>query len=928
MNIFKIASKSCFISEVVNYVTHKFSDNLDKLKIILPSGYICFELQQAITSHLGTTLLPEVTPINDISTEGEEVFKIPSQQIEVIGGLEEKMILTEIIHAYNKINYTIGQSIKVSTGLANLFYELECNNISIDQLKDIPGVNQSHHWNIIYDFLVVAHTNWQEKITSLGKFSRAGYQKLMFNTEVMRLINNQDQAILIAGTVGNNLQTQEFIAAVARLQNGYVILPPTGEPSSRASKISTEEPLFNIHKLLSLLEINLGNIPMLGATQRNSLDKLINGDKANALVISGHAELVSASNSAAFEILNQVQDDNIPVSIKKISYIEFDNIFEEAEYISGITEDYILNNPNAKIAISVSNQNTKSIYCQFLSKLPSGYMDLVGTDLLTLNSVNFILSVADLLCSEFSVKKLFNMLGHQMIEFELATKLKNMLIKHNRFASNLEDIRNIINESNDLQLVKWTNHICDLLSTKPGSVKFDQILRYILIIAEKLSPDIWALVKDTKISDSFAEILRLNWYLTIGSLSDYPDILKELLMGARTYDSRIKSNIVLSSPRELKLINFDLMIIADFNEGSYITSSAGNPWANRHMQDELGLQAWQTRYSDSIYDLYLNLDNSEVIITRSKRHQAGSNLLPSHFLLRLEIILGNGLNKFIGINNYGKSGMVEANKAIFTAGDFPRQISATDIELLIRSPYNFYAKKILGLVPLKYPEESTNLAEFGNFFHQLVDEYTINYSSKEKNKQLVFTQLGQKILDSSIFPIHSRKTWRARMLAIADDFIEFDELRRKNISKIHTELKGSMFLDILDQKVEITAIADRIEINKQGRAIIMDFKTGAVPTKKDVLSGFSPQLIIEALIMLDNGFDIGANQVESLVYVKVGSSSPYLNTTELKLSSEELAHHKEGLVSLLEYYIKEPKFLPEQNLSKYDNYKHFARRVN
>ena len=112
---------------------------------------------------------------------------------------------------------------------------------------------------------------------------------------------------------------------------------------------------------------------------------------------------------------------------------------------------------------------------------------------------------------------------------------------------------------------------------------------------------------------------------------------------------------------------------------------------------------------------------------------------------------------------------------------------------------------------------------------------------------------------------------------------------------------------IKGKNIILKAIADRIELDHKGTLAILDFKTGALPTKKDVLSGLSPQLLVEAIIAFEGGFPLGSEascKAELvLTYVKIGSSSPYISTSEIILSFDEIMNHKAGLTALLEHYM-------------------------
>ena len=98
MPIYRTTAKKFFISEVTEFIFTNFENHFDNLKIILPNGYLCNYLQKNIVSKLGTTILPNIIPINDISSSLEDSFQIPSQQIGKITSLEERIILTSEPH--------------------------------------------------------------------------------------------------------------------------------------------------------------------------------------------------------------------------------------------------------------------------------------------------------------------------------------------------------------------------------------------------------------------------------------------------------------------------------------------------------------------------------------------------------------------------------------------------------------------------------------------------------------------------------------------------------------------------------------------------------------------------------------------------------------------------------------------------------------
>jgi ATP-dependent helicase/nuclease subunit B len=888
MKIYQSSTKEKFLHEIAHFAIKYFADNFSKLKIILPSGLLCSELQRVLIEKLKAGILPIIISPGELVAESDEIFKIPSEQIGTISKLEEKITLAETINSYKKLNYDLSQSLRLAPSLANLFFEFEANNINLSELKDLPALDQPQHWHIIYDFLSYALHNWQKKISSLQKMTRASYQKLTFEAELQRLKNNKTNFLLLAGITGSNSISNKFIKDVTKLSNAHVILSPTPDFNQK-SEFFPEDALYQVHKLLRLIGYNNDQPTPLGTKKTSIIDKLI------------------APTSS--EVLEQ-----------DIDYVEFENIFHEAEYIA---TKCLKAKDIGKIAIIVHNQQAKEQYCMFLDKYNLNYHDLLGVDILEQHAISLILLIAEHLCCEFNSKTFFTLLSHPLINSPQTQGIKNLIRKKNRLSSNLDTISELVNEYAGTELNEYYLRIHKILNIKLKSKNFNDIFRQIIKITESLIPDIWQKYPD--IASSLTEIVQVNWQLALKNVQEFPELLQQVINGGRISDTKPVSNITICRAHEAALINYDLIIIADLNEDTYPLPAPGSPWLNVSMQKELKLDSSRANWGSALYDFYLNLQNKKVLLTRAKRQGSNKQTLPSPFILNLKHILGNKLHTKTALPE--KNNISENKPDIYaTSNLFPKQISATDIELLIRAPYNFYAKKILNLRKTDEIDEKPNLAEFGNFFHLVVEKYTRCYNNRS-DKMLAITEIAESVLENSNIPDYSKKSWHTKLAAITPEFIEFDEKRRKNSVHIYSEIRGQIELDIAGWKINITAIADRIEINQSGIATILDYKTGVVPTKKEILSGLSPQLLVEAIILSEGGFAIESEKVHKLAYVKINSSKPYIKTTEIALTQNDLFKHKQGLATLLEHYINTKKFVVEASLVKYDDYNHLARRL-
>lgn len=259
----------------------------------------------------------------------------------------------------------------------------------------------------------------------------------------------------------------------------------------------------------------------------------------------------------------------------------------------------------------------------------------------------------------------------------------------------------------------------------------------------------------------------------------------------------------------------------------------------------------------------------------------------------------------------------------------PKKISATNVEMLIRSPYGFKCKNLLKLKRLDNIYDNKFLSNFGNFMHKIIENYTLAYDQNSSDKYKDILQIGKNLAKEN--SMEQMGFFWPRFEAISRDFIDFDEKRRESTKGIYPEIYGEMKIPLKNNSVTISAIADRIDITNNGQIHILDYKTGALPTKAEVLSGISVQMIIEALIASEAGFKGIIGQVEELIYVKISSSIPYISTSIIPITKEDLTEHKKGLVKILSYYNEHSDYRINYNSKyapSYNDYAHLSRLNN
>lgn len=912
MNLYSISPSLPFLEILADFILEKFACGkaIDNLKIILPNGTACSTLQNILINKQNIALLPKIIPISNIIAEGIEIFNISAEKLEVISFLQEKIILTNIIHNYPKLKFNIKQALQFSQVIAKLFHELAWQNLSIADINAIEQKNPSEQWDAIYQFLKFVYHEWQEKLRDLRKQDQVSYQTTMMHAEIARL-QNPASSLIVAGIVGNNPILWKFLSDVAHLPNGFIILPPINLPpnfSLNKQRLATKDCLYNLQKLLEFLGKDLSDFQSLTPLPPHHII-------LNRLLLDNHNE--------------KIFNDPTP-AISHIKYFELEDIFNEAEQIALICQQH----KDKKIAIIIENPLIAPFYRNFLTKYLLEFQDLLGNNLSQTAISSLIISISEILCNDFDIKNLFLLLKNPLINSPLVQELELLIRNKNRFILSSDQLSLLIETSNNNQLIEWGKKLLSLLYQDIDN-SFIKILKSSIKIAETLYPDIWYEASAFELSNFLAELIKIHDNLLLENRKHFPNILKILMASSKYFESNnYTKNIIIGQIEDLVLLKFDLVIFADFNQVTSSSDSLVSSLINETTLEELQITSLKTRPSTYQYFFYTLLHNKQVIITRAKRQNGKSGLLPADLLLKLQFILGNQLTLGNKVIKNDKTEKVNNNNIPVThkldyihSPIFPAILSATNIELLIRNPYSFYAKTILHLKRKEMIGQSPKISEFGVFIHKILEQYSKKYDQLTRDKVQSIIDISQEILQNTILPSYTQKIWQTKLIPLAKSFVEFDEERRKSCGYIYPECQGEISLTILGQEIKIMAVADRIEVDNQNRAVIIDYKTGTVPTKKDIEMGLSPQLIIEALILEAGGFGVKACQVKQIAYVKFSSSPPYLQLVEIDLPKEKLSKHKQAMLNLLEYYIINKNFPYNIDLLTYNDYAHLARTM-
>ena len=179
----------------------------------------------------------------------------------------------------------------------------------------------------------------------------------------------------------------------------------------------------------------------------------------------------------------------------------------------------------------------------------------------------------------------------------------------------------------------------------------------------------------------------------------------------------------------------------------------------------------------------------------------------------------------------------------------------TKIETLMRDPYSIYAQYILGLRPLDDVDEEFNAADYGTIVHKAVETFCSKYPSKlPVDAESEILKIGAELFKDLNFSQTAAAFWKPRLESALKWFIRRQEERQAGTAKILCEQEGEISFKTEGGDFTLSCTADRIDVGNDGDVTLIDYKTGLLPAKKSVLTGYSPQLPLEAAVLRHNGF--------------------------------------------------------------------------
>ncbi|MCE9650049.1 MAG: double-strand break repair protein AddB [Parvibaculum sp.] len=868
---------------------------LADIKILLPTRRAVRALGDAFL-RMGegrALLLPDIRPLGDVDEDelvlaGNFGARLAGDFRQQIGQLERQLRLARLILDLAKTpdESDVCRAAALAGDLGRFLDMVETERVDLGNLAGIVPDEFAENWQLTIEFLKLLTARWPAELERLGLLDPARRRNLLLDAEAAELkASPPKNPIIGAGSTGSIPATAALLETISRLPNGAIVLPGLDLvlDSEGWEAVSHSHPQYGMKQLLTRMQAAREDVTLWPGCEISPAQE-------------ARARLLSEALRPA-ETTERWQTQLAALSSHPISslfLLEIEQFRGESEAIAMMMRE-TLETPGKTAALVTPDRALARRVAMDLRRWNIEIDDSGGIPLAQTPPLAFLRLVAEMVAQDFAPVPLLACLKHPLAalgedQTRLRTDIRRLelrLLRGPRPAPGIDGLHKALAQAkaerpdrdfNGLEtLIARIEAVCAPLKSvfAMKTAPLADILRAHVECAEGLADDgkdkgaerLWS--KD----DGEAASLFVNEMMEAASALDqietrsYARLFSDLA-GARVVRPKFGRHprLFIWGPLEARLQHADRVILGGLNEGTWPAEANIDPWLNRPMRSSLHLEPPERRIGLSAHDFVEGASAAEVILTRALKVD-GAPTVASRWLLRLQSLL-KGIGKedalkaphwlhwATALNEPGVESAMQKPMPRPPLRARPVRFRVTEIETLIRDPYAIYARKILGLDVLDPIDANVAAAERGTIIHEALEKFATAYPDalpEDAFEQLI--RIGADVFETSMDRPGVAAFWWPRFQRIARWIVDYERKHREAMRRAHAEVKGEVAIEGLARKTMLVARADRIDEMTDGTLAIVDYKTGQIPSIKQVETGLSPQLPLEAAMAARGGFE-------------------------------------------------------------------------
>jgi ATP-dependent helicase/nuclease subunit B len=965
---------------------------LADLTILVPTRRARTALADSLLDAAGSALLlPDIRALGD--TDAAELPFLPPYDADrlptPIGLMERRLTLAQLVAqwiaaedgtAFNPSGFASppspGEILALSDSLGALIDSCHTEGVSPVAFRGLATDRDlADHWQRALKFLDIALMAWPEHLAEIGKADAMKVRDLALDRLTMAVpVLFGDRPVIAAGSTGSVPATARLLAAIARLPNGAVVLP--GFDTSMTEQMHRDlldagnaphgHPQYGLARLLDRLGAAAGEVEELAPSP----------SACTALV--RHALALAEETGHWSETRVSTEADE---ALGTISILAARTEDEEARAIACAARAAA--GTGQLVGIVTPDRNLARRIGAELRRFGIAVDDAAGTPLHQSRAGRLMRSAIAVVAENWAAVPLVALLRNRHVSLgrprseirQLTDALEFGLLRGQRLAPGPDGLRAgiAVSARNELDhpARRLTADERDAISGLVAGLEGALVSLTRLFAGPAFSAADLALAlgqthlvltgSEDGVTPEGSDVL-LRWVEELKALPGtgprfsgrhLAEAFEGLTAGLSVRAPAPETvGVSILGLLEARLLSFDLVILAGLNEGIWPAPADPGPWLSRNMAIALGLEPEERRQGQSAHDFEMALGAPSIILAYAERIGTSPAVL-SRLVQRLEAYadepVATSLRQRGAVH-------VDAARALDSAAHIvpavrpmplppaslrPRSLAVTDIEKLIRSPYELYAKYVLGLTRVDALGADADLSERGSLIHAVmaaVVEAKIDPTAPDALDQLL-AEADRVFAGLETLPAR-RAIWRRRLRIQGAKFLEFEAGRMPRVVARHVEISGKWAFPVEGVSFELRGRADRIDELADGSYEIIDFKTGSVPQAKEMKDLLAPQLLAEAKMLAGGGFGPGlpAGQASALTYLRLPADPKgfepisFVPPDDMDLRAAIEALHASLQSRIAAYLLRDdqamaPDILPRQQKTYEGDYDHLSRQA-
>jgi ATP-dependent helicase/nuclease subunit B len=902
--VFTIGASANFAATLAKGLMTRLGDDplaLAGVTIYLPTRRAARNFGDAFARELGgAALLPQFRALGDTDEDdllfdaGTDITLKPA-----IAPLRRQLLLAHLVrrwhlaHRGGEIGFA--QAAALAARLAGVMDEMETQGADPLLLQELAPLALAEHWQDVQSFLALLHEAWPPVLEAEGAANPAARRSEALRALAQGLEASPPSGMVIAaGSTGSIPATADLLGTIARLPHGALVLPGLDRDLDVRSwgGLDPGHPQYGLKQLLDRIGV--------------ARDEVADWHGAAPLPAREHLlreSLRPAPTTDAWRALVERGGDDIAAGLQGLSVVAANDPAEESLGIALALRE-ALEAPGRSAALVTPDRGLARRVAAELKRWDIAIDDSAGRPLAHTSAGTFLCLLAEAVEAQFAPVPLLALLKHPFAgsgqdpaEFRKHARALDRALRGPRPDHGLAGITRAL-QGKPPELREWWRTIVELLAPLEAlfaarEAALAELVAAHLAAAEALACDhhqeclLWRNPDGETAAQFTAALQDAASDLPAIEPSSYAPLFRRLAMQQPVRAAFGQHpRLAILGPLEARLQHFDLVVLGGLNEGSWPQTAAADPWFSRPMRATLGLEQPERAIGLSAHDFAMLAAGPEVLLTRALKAD-GTPTVPSRWLQRLtQLARGLKLEDRLApaqdkarlaaqLLAVPQDERVKRPRPAPPVAARPRRLTVTEIETWLRDPYAIYAKHVLRLKKWDALDEDVGPLERGNALHRALELFIARYPQDlPEDAAAVLTAIADEVFAAMGVPKAALALWRPRFLSAAQWFVDFERARRDGISETWLEKKGRLVLPAPGGDFELVARADRIDRLTEGGAAILDYKTGALPKKKDTATFLMPQLPLEGAILEAGGFDdVSALPTAELLYVKLSGGA-------------------------------------------------------